>query len=208
MMRRPWRNLFLFTSLICMFITWSCAGRTYLIVDYTVPEATQQLIHQTVRLRIEDQRENRMIMSPSAAAKFDAFEDRYSLAWVTPDKTRVLAGEHDLGALFRRSFEKRLMLLGAETAPDSDARAPELSIALQGFTIDLQKGMKWVAEVSYQATLTQEGHPVTSEQVRGSGERVRVIGRKGADMVISDIFTEVVNQLDMVALFRKAELIQ
>lgn len=206
MMRRLWRNFLLLTTLICMITTWSCAGRQYLIVDYTVPKSTQQLMDQSVRLRIDDKRENRKIMSPSAAAQFDAFADRYSLAWVTPDKGRVLAGEHDLEALFERAFEKRLLLMGAETASDGDLQAPELSVALEGFTIDL-KGKKWVAEVAYLATLTQEGHPVTREQIRGSAERIRIIGRKGADMVISDIFTEVVNRLDLVALFRKAELI-
>ncbi len=206
MMRRPLRNLFFLIGLICLLGTWSCAGRTYLIVDYTVPEMTQQLVNQTVRLRIDDQREVLRIMTPTAKAKFDAFEDRYSLAWIKPDKSRVLAGEHDIGALFKRAFEKRLELMGAEKAPDSDLQKPELSIALKGFTIDLQ-GTKWVAKVSYLATLTQEGHPITSEEIRGSAERVRIIGRKGADMVISDIFTEVVNRLDMVALFRKADLI-
>jgi len=206
MMRRPWRNLFLLTGFICLINTWNCAGRTYLIVDYTIPEATQQLMDQSVRLRIDDQREDRKIMSPSAAAQFEAFNDRYSLAWITPQRGKVLAGEHDLKTLFERAFEKRLLLMGAETTADSDLQAPELSIALEGFTIDLQ-GKKWVAEVAYRATLTQENHPVTREQIRGSAERIRIIGRKGADMVISDIFTEVVNRLDMAALFRKAELI-
>lgn len=206
MMRRPWCLPGLLSGLICLIVIWSCAGRTYLIVDYTLPKTSQQLMDQSVRLRIEDLRENRKIMSASVAAKFQAFDDRYSLAWITPDKGRILAGEHDLAELFKNAFVKRMVLMGAVPAPQSDLQAPELSIALEAFAIDL-KGQKWVAEVAYLATLSQEGHPVTREQIRGNAERIRVIGRKGADMVISDIFTEVVNRLDMVALFRKAELI-
>jgi hypothetical protein len=206
MMRRPWRVFFPLTGFICLTLLWSCAGRQYLIVDYTIPTATQHLDDQSVRLRIDDQREDRKIMSPSAAAKFQAFNDRYSLAWVTPDKGRILAGEHDLAALFQKAFAKRLALMGAITAPESNFQNPELAISLESFTIDLQ-GQKWVAEVAYSASLTQEGHPVTKEQIRGNAERIRIVGRKGADMVISDIFTEVVNRLDMVTLFRKAELI-
>ena len=206
MKRRPWYFPVLFSGLIGMAVIWSCAGRTYLIVDYTIPKTTQHLLDQSVRLRIDDQRKNRKIMSPSAAAQFQAFNNRYSLAWITPDKGRLLAGEHNLGALFKRAFEKRLVLMGAETASERDDQAPELAIALEAFNIDLQ-GQKWVAEVAYLATLTQAGHPITREQIRGNAERIRIIGRKGADMVISDIFTEVVNRLDIAALFRKAELI-
>ncbi|MEJ2157819.1 MAG: hypothetical protein P8X96_21015, partial [Desulfobacteraceae bacterium] len=180
--------------------------REYLIVDYTIPPVTQRLRDQSVRLQIDDRRENPKIMTPTAAAKFQDFNDRYSLAWITSDKGRILAGEHDLAALFKKAFEKRLALAGAIATPANSVQDPLLAIALDAFTIDL-KGQKWVAEVSYTATLTQEGHPVTKEQVRGKAERVRIIGRKGADMVISDIFTEVVNRLNLEALFRKAELI-
>ncbi len=206
MMRKPLRVIFQLAGCICLMVIWSCVGREYLIVDYTIPPMTQRLRDQSVRLQIDDRREDRRIMTPTAAAKFQDFNDRYSLAWVTPDKGRILAGEHDLAALFKKAFEKRLALAGAITKPASSVQDPLLAIALDAFTIDLQ-GQKWVAEVSYTATLTQEGHPVTKEQVRGNAERVRIIGRKGADMVISDIFTEVVNRLNLEALFRKAELI-
>jgi hypothetical protein len=177
-----------------------------LIVDYTIPTATQQLRDQSVRLRVEDQRENRKILSPAAAALFEEFNNRYSLAWVTPNNGRILAGEHDLTGLFKRAFQKRLALMGAVTTTDSQIQDPELTITLESFAIDLQ-GQKWVARVAYTATLTQEGHPVTKEQVHGDAERIRIIGRKGADMVISAIFTDVVNRLDLASLFRKAELI-
>ncbi len=206
MMKRHWHVPVLLSGMICLMALWSCAGRAYLIVDYTIPKGSQQLNDQSVRLRIDDQRKDRNILAPSAADKFQAFDDRYSLAWVTPDKGRILAGEHDLEALFKRAFEKRLSLLGAATAPDSDLQSPELSIVLEELTVDL-KGQKWISEVAYLATLTLEGHPITREQIRGTAERIRIIGRKGADMVLSDIFTEVINRLDVVTLFQKAELI-
>jgi len=206
-MMRNSRGVFnLLAGLIVLSVVWGCAEREYLIVDYTIPTATQQLRDQSVRLRVDDQRENRTILSPSAAAHFAAFNNRYSLAWVTPDKGKILAGEHDLAGLFKRAFQKRLALMGAVTTPESQLQDPELTIALESFAIDLQ-GQKWVAQVAYTATLTQEGHPVTKEQVHGDAERIRIIGRKGADMVISAIFTDVVNRMNLAALFRKAELI-
>jgi hypothetical protein len=206
MMRNSRGVIYLLAGLIVLSVSSGCAGREYLIVDYTIPTATQQLRDQSVRLRIDDQRQNRRIMSPSAAAHFEEFNNRYSLAWVTPNKGRILAGEHDLAGLFKRAFQKRLALMGAVTATESQIQDPELTIALESFAIDLQ-GQKWVAQVAYTATLTQEGHPVVKEQVHGDAERIRIIGRKGADMVISAIFTDVVNRLNLPALFRKAELI-
>ena len=206
MMRRPWNVSYLLTGLICLAMVWSCAGREYLIVDYKIPDTTKQLQGQSVRIRVEDQREDLKIMSAEAAKEFIDFGDRYSLAWITPEKRRILAGEHDLSALFKRTFEKRLMLMGGLTSSTSQNQDPELTISIQKFTIGLQD-QKWVADVGYTATLTQEGHPITKEQVRGNAERLRLVGRKGADAVVSDIFTEVVNRLDMAALFRKAELI-
>ncbi len=206
MMQRPWNVSYLLTGLICLAMVWSCAGREYLIVDYKIPGSTELLQGQSVRIRVEDQREDRKIMSAEAAKQFIDFGDRYSLAWITPEKRRILAGEHDLSALFKRTFEKRLMLMGGQTSSTNQDQDPELTISIQQFNIGLQD-QKWVADVGYTAILTQEGHPVIKEQIRGNAERMRLVGRKGADTVISDIFTEVVNRLDIATLFRKAELI-
>ncbi len=185
---------------------WGCTGRSYLIVDYKVPAASQQLNGQTFQLRIEDQRDTKEILTPKAAHQFKAFKDRFSLAWIMADKERVLAGEHDVLALFKTAFQKRMALLGTDPINQGSFQAPVLAISLEEFTIDL-KDHKWIADVGYRATLTKEGHIYAKERIRGNAERVKVIGRKGADLVISEIFTDVVNRLDILELFRKAELI-
>jgi hypothetical protein len=184
---------------------WGCAGRTYLMVDYRVPAASAQLKGQSVQLKIDDQRGTRTIFSPAAAHQFPAFNHRYSLAWIMPGKERILAGEYDLAALFRNSFEKRLKSMDAVVSDDA-THGIVLAITLKKFTIDLQN-RKWIADISYQATLTKPGHPAAIEQISGNAERLRVIGRKGADMVISEIFTDVVNGMDLEKLFQRANLI-
>lgn len=206
MKMKMWKS---FIILACMSFAgslWGCAGRTYLMVDYRVPTASEQLKGQAVQLQIDDQRGTKTIFSRTAAGQFPAFNDRYSLAWIMPDKERILAGEYDLAALFRNSFEKRLALMDAVVSNDNTPQTPVLAIKLNKFTIDMQ-GRKWVANVSYQAVLTKPGHPVAKEQINGNAERVRVIGRKGADMVISEIFTDTVNRMDLQKLFQRAELI-
>ncbi|MGD8833807.1 MAG: hypothetical protein PVJ84_07160 [Desulfobacteraceae bacterium] len=189
-----------------MVFFWGCAGRSYLIVDYKVPAASQQLNGQTFQLRIEDHRETKEILTPNAADQFNAFNDRFSLAWIMADKERVLAGEHDVLALFKTAFQKRMALLGTDPINHGGFQAPVLTVSLEEFTIDL-KDHKWIAKVGYRAALTKEGYIYAKERIRGNAERVRVLGRKGADLVISEIFTDVVNRLDIPKLFRKAELI-
>jgi hypothetical protein len=198
------------TPLLCLLV-WmilfsGCTGRYYLMVDYELPLASQQLKGNTVQLWVEDKRNTQVIMSQNARQQFKAFKDRYSLAWIMPNTERVLVGEHDLKLLFKTAFEKRLSLMGAEIDNERNSQEPLLEVALESFSIDY-KGRKWIANVGYRATLTNQGHPVTSERIRGNAERVRIIGRKGADMVVSDIFTDAINRLDMVKLFKNARLI-
>jgi hypothetical protein len=188
-----------------MVSSWGCAGRSYLIVDYKVPPATSELSGQPFDLRVEDQRNSEKILSDDAARQFKAFKNRFSLAWIMEDKERILAGEHDILALFKTAFEKRLALMGTDHSSGGSSPAPVLTISLDKFTIDL-KNHKWIASVGYRATLTEQGHTVAKERVRGNAERLKVIGRKGADVVIGEIFTDVVNRLDIMALCRKADL--
>ncbi len=194
--------LLVWAALVCS----ACTGRTYLIVDYQVPAATQQLSGQSVRLEISDQRKNPRILAAAAGYHFRDFRDLYSLAWIMPDNERVLAGEQNLEQLIGETFEKRLQQMGAVIGNASQTDLPVLTITLQQLRIDLQD-RKWSAELKYEASLTRDGERVVKERVHGNAERVRVVGRKGADTVLSDIFTDAVNRLDLYKLFQRAKLI-
>ena len=191
--------------LISIMSLLGCAGRNYLIVDYQVPMASHELDGQVVRLQVEDQRPSASILSGGAVFQFPEFSGIYSLAWIMPDQARILAGEHQLIGLFETVFEKRLAELGVGTTDGSNPDIPLLTIALKQFTLDL-RDHKWMADLSYDAVLTLADHPISRENVHGSAERVRVIGRKGADTVLSEIFSDAVNRLDLPKLFRNANL--
>ncbi|MCP3894140.1 MAG: hypothetical protein GY706_05855, partial [Bacteroides sp.] len=72
--------------------------------------------------------------------------------------------------------------------------------------IDLQD-RKWLAKVSYETNLTRDGSLIAREIATGNAERIRIIGRKGADVVLSEIFTDIVNRVNIVHLFQKAKMI-
>lgn len=196
--------------LLCL-LTWiilfsSCTGRYYLNVDYELPMVSKQLEGKTVQLWVEDKRETKVIMTESARQQFKAFKDRYSLAWIMPNTERVLVGEHDLKLLFKTAFEKRINLMGGNIATERISQEPLLEVTLESFSVDY-RSRKWIAEVGYRASLNKQGHPVASERIRGTAERVRILGRKEADMAVSSIFTDAVNRLDVTKLFKNARLI-
>jgi uncharacterized UBP type Zn finger protein len=196
----------LLIGLIFLGAFCGCAGRSDLMVNYQVPEASQQLRGQKVHLRVTDQRSTESILTTEAAHQLPDFIGLYNLTWMMPDQQSIQAGELPLTKLFKTVLEKRLTTLGCSTTETSDEATPVLTIALKRVTIDLQD-YDWKADLGYDATLSTAGHPTAKETIRGSAERVRIIGRKGADKVLSDIFSDVVNRLDLIKMFKNARLI-
>jgi hypothetical protein len=194
-------------TILSVALTLSCVGRSYLMVDYTVPAATGQLEGQVIRVQVVDERQDASVLTPAAASQFRDFGNRYSLAFRLPDDQRILAGEHDLTSVLREAFKKRLVQMGASVTFRTGADIPMLTIALTRLTIDL-KDRKWIVDIGYEASLSKNDRLVMKENVRGSAERLRVVGRKGADTALSEIFTDITNRLDLVKMFKTAELIQ
>ena len=205
MMRQ--KPLIVLVPLLCtLAFLASCAGRSYLIVDYTLPPSDQVLQGQTVKMVIKDLRSDRKIFSPAAAQEFKGFKNLYSLAWKRADGQRVIVGEMNLETLFRKVFTKRLERMGVLVATNEQSQAPVFEIALEKFSVDLS-GRKWIADVTYIASLSEDSHLIAREKVTGSAERLRIIGRKGADTVLSEIFTDIINKVDILKLFQQAKLI-
>jgi hypothetical protein len=194
------------TLMVMIFVICGCAGRAYLIVDYTVRPRSQQLDGQAVRLQVQDSRKTKAVLEPRASRAFPDFQNRYSLAWIMPNRQRILAGEHDLAALFEQTFKKRLERLGAKVVQDKDPSIPVFSVSMNTVRVKLI-GVKWYATVSCTAGLLINDQRVAGETVTGNAERVRVVGRKGADVVLGTIFTDVINRIAIVKLFQQADLI-
>jgi hypothetical protein len=191
---------------VVLMVIGGCTGRAYLIVDYAVTPRSQYLKGQSVVIQVEDLRKTKSVMEPRALRAFPDFQNRYSLAWIMPNRQRILAGEHDLSELFEQTFKKRLERLGVNVVQDVDPSIPVFKISMNTVRIKLI-GVKWYATVSCTAGLVVNEQRVAGETVTGNAERVRVIGRKGADTVLSNIFSDVVNRIDVVKLFQQAKLI-
>ena len=196
-------SIFLF---LIAFLLSGCAARPYLIVDYQIPAASTQLQGQELRIEVKDMRTDSDIFTTAAAQQFEGFEGRYSLAWVSGDRNRVLAGEHDLSSLFLETFKKRLQQMGVAVVSNDRSSAPLFIVSLKTFKIDL-RDHKWTAHMNYEAGLSVGSQVLAKESVNGESERVRIIGRKGADDNLSSLFTEMINRLDIYKLYQQAKLI-
>jgi hypothetical protein len=200
---------FLHTKMIVilfLFLFTGCAGRSYLMVDYQLPPESEELKGQAVRLVVKDSRSNPMILSASAAKEFNNFKDRYSLSWSSKEQGRIFAGDQDLGNLFKIAFRKRLERIGVEVLEYTKADVPVFQIVIKDIHIDL-KDRKWLTKIAYEASLSSDNQLIARENITGEAERLKIIGRKGADTVFSDIFTEIINRVDIAKLFRQTKLI-
>ena len=196
-----------FTILLTIACICGCATqRPYLMVNYAVPRISDQLVGQKVRIEVKDIRQDVQTFTPAAAEHFKDFQNRYSLTWISENKGRIHAGEKDLQELFLETFKKRLQQMGAEVVYTDREEIPLFQVLINSMKVDLRE-RKWIAQASYEASLSVDSQIVAREKVSGEGEKPYIIGRKGADDSLSDIFTSVINKVDIVKLFEQAKMI-
>jgi hypothetical protein len=76
-----------------------------------------------------------------------------------------------------------------------------LIIKLNKFILDLD-GHQWIAAISYDAEFIKNAEKVV-RKFKGEGQKFRISGLNQAHMVVSEIFTDMVNQLDLKSLFAR-----
>jgi hypothetical protein len=190
-------------ALILLILTGACSSKPFLIVHYQLPPATTGLQGREVSLVIADIREDKALLSQSAAKSLREFNDTYSLVVLKADGSGNLLGVYDLEALMAETFKQRLNLLGLAVTPPAAVTENVLEIKLKEFKLDLS-GRKWVVNASYQANLSGNGRLLATESVNGSAERLKVMGKSDAEKVLGELLTDMVNKLDLAKLFEQA----
>ena len=105
-------------------------------------------------------------------------------------------GAYDLAGLFGSAFTQRLRFLGADVVPQQRKSLLALQLNIQRFSLKLEQG-QWRAEIRYTGTLTKNKTVVRQETVHGRDVRKNVLGSADANRLLGDLFTQVVNQLDL-----------
>ena len=194
-------------SIIFLFFAFivSCASIPELKVHYQLPPRADVLKGKRVFLTLKDDRSTRDIIGPGAKKDFVNFPGNITFSFAAYNEPGFKLGPYTPVAMTKEAFKKRLENLGLEVLSQPSPGDPELSIVLERFLLDL-KGYDWVAEISYRGSLMKGGKVLSEQSVSGQGERLKVVGHSQANTVLSGIFTDLVNRLDVVSLFRQAGL--
>lgn len=182
-----------------------CGNKSYISVNYRLPDSAGALTGRTVFIETQDLRSDTEIFNTAAKEKFKNFTGLFSLSVVTDSGEGTVAGAYPLPLLFETAMKKRLNRLGVETATRPTDDIPVFQIKINTFHINLV-GQKWQADISYEANLAQDTQLVARERVTGNAERMKVIGTGGAEKIIGEIFTDLVNRLNIERLFQQAKL--
>jgi len=186
-----------------LFFLSACASRPYIKVNYQLPDKMPNKPAITkIRLSVVDQRTDPDPLSASAREKLNNFHSSYMLILAPNGKDKPVEGIYDLKSLFETVFRKRLDQMGIRIVESASPQIPKLEIALTDFHLDL-KDYKWHFKMAYATTLTQDGKVFVKQKFSGETERVDVPGMDDAGTTISQIYAELINEMDIEALLSK-----
>lgn len=199
------RRLLLILALVLVLFTGACASKPFLKVQYQLPTPSSTLEGQQVALAVSDMRSKETLVTESARKSLKDFKGTFSLVVLRKDGSGNLRGVFDLVSLFSEVFQQRLKNEGIQAATVSDSTLPELKIEITEFQLDLV-GRKWIVKMNYKASLFDNGILLSNESVSGQAERLKVMGKRGAEKILGELLTDVVNKLNLVGLFQQARL--
>ena len=195
------------TLLIVLLVGFiaACAKPYYLSVGYYLPEESRQLAGQKVSLSIADRREDKSVFSEKAKKGFNLWDGTYALA-LDGNPPPEPVETYDLPALFYEGMKKRLEAMQIDVVDASPGDVPALILTLEKVAVDV-KGKTWYMEIAYTAQLSRDSSKIAREAVSGDAERTKIMGIGGGQKLTGELFTDVINKLDIPKLFENAGLL-
>ena len=183
----------------------SCASIPQLKVRYQLPPESDRLKGRKVVLVVKDARPRTYIVGNGAQEDFENFPGTVSLIIARQKEPGRAIGLYGPRGLIEEGFKRRLKNEGMEIVSRQTLGEPELLIVLNEFLLDLVD-RRWMVTMSYEAKLLKEGRVLATRTVSGQAERFKLIGRDEADRALGEIFTDMINRLDVLGLFQSAGL--
>lgn len=188
---------------IILVVLASCATIPELTVNYGLPPKADELKGKKIFLSLVDNRAVKDILGEGARKEFKNFSGNISLSLARGKDEGFKVGLYDLSSLFMEVFKIRLQNLGAEVVPERKKGDVEVAIVLKEFLLDLIN-RKWTVTVRYETRLVKNKKVLAKQTISSQGERVKLVGRRQADTVLSEIFTEMINKLDAKRFLEQA----
>ena len=188
---------------LILFTMSACASRSYIKVNYQLPDTMPDKPAVTkIQLKVVDQRNNPDPLSITAREKLRDFNESYMLIVVPKGEDLPVEGVYDLKNLFETVFRKRLDQMGIQVIDSTSLQIPKLEVAVTLFQLDLQD-YKWHFKMAYVARLAKDGNVLVKQTVSGQAERFDVPGMDDAGTAVSEVYADLINQLDISALLSK-----
>ena len=186
-----------------LFALSACASRPYMKVNYQLPDKMQDKPAVTkIQLSVVDQRINPDPLSITAREKLKDFHESYMLIMAPKGEDSPVEGIYDLKTLFEKVFRKRLDQMGIQVIDSTSLQIPKLEVAVTLFQLDL-RDYKWHFKMGYAARLVKDGNVLVKQTVSGQAERVDVPGMDDSGTTVSEVYADLINQLDIAAILGK-----
>lgn len=180
-------------------LLFSCGGRPTLRIDYQLPAESQSPHARTVMVKARDTRGSSATLSPTAQRVLRNFTDYFTLAL----DQGAPEGIYELEELFRTAMGKRLERAGYAVPPYGSPSDLTLVININTFLLDYQQ-VRWHLKMGLDVQLLREEKVIARQHVNGEAERLQAPRKKDADALVGEIFTDVMNRIDLAALLSKA----
>jgi hypothetical protein len=188
---------------LILFTLSACASRSYMKVNYQLPDKIPVKPAITeIRLNVVDQRNNPNPLSVTAREKLKNFRESYMLIMAPKGKDTPVAGVYDLISLFETVFRKRLDQIGIRVVDSTSSQILKLEMAVTLFQLDL-RDYKWHFRMSYAVRLMKNENILVKQAFSGESERVAVPGMDDSGTAVSEIFADVINQMDIADLLSR-----
>lgn len=193
-----------FMLLVFCMVSFSCANKRDLYIYYQLPQPSQGLKGITVGVDFQDQRPDAYFLTMEAAQEFYTFSGKFSFT-VTQGTENETTGILDLPRVATLTLTKRLENLGATVVPHPAPEHPIVRLIFNDFKLNYAD-RKWKIQMNYEAQLVLEGEVRAQEIIKGSADRLQnPINPTGdADRVVSELYNDMINQLNVERLFQKA----
>lgn len=185
----------------------SCASVPEMQILYRLPPPSDDLQGKQITLTVKDDRKSKAILTKEAEAEFEGFAGNLSLSIAAHDDEGFKVGIFTVTDIIREAMTQRLEHQGLTVLSEKTPRTLELILLLKTFNLDL-KDRDWIASVEYEARLVKGGRTLVSQIVTADGERYKIVGRKQADILMGEIFTDAINSLDLQRVLDQARSLQ
>ena len=192
-------KVFLFLAVFHGIIL-GCSSIPDIRINYQLPMEKSQLKGKRVFLTVSDSRSDSEILAPRARKELPNFSGNLSLIVSRSNQTGFMVGIFRVKRILYEAFKRRLENKGAEVCSDPNCGL-ELEITLLNFLMDIVD-RNWVITMAYEARLKHGEKAVAIRKIEGKAERLKLIGTGSLESVLSDIFTDLVNRLDLISLLR------